>query len=62
MFIQKLRGNKNKWSALEDQILKKIVKEKGPKDWTGISEMLNENLITHIKKLSNEEKEEINYI
>jgi hypothetical protein len=38
LFIQKLRGNKNKWSIVEDQILKKIVDENGAKDWSGISE------------------------
>ena len=38
LFIQKLRGNKNKWSIVEDQILKKIVDENGAKDWSSISE------------------------
>jgi hypothetical protein len=57
-----LRGNKNKWSALEDQTLNQIVKEKGPKDWTAISEKLNENILEHIKILSEEDKEDISYI
>jgi hypothetical protein len=57
-----LRGNKNKWSALEDQTLNQIVKEKGPKDWTAISEKLNENILEHIKNLSEEDKEDISYI
>lgn len=57
-----MRGNKNKWSALEDQTLNQIVKEKGPKDWTAISEKLNENILEHIKNLSEEDKDDISYI
>lgn len=57
-----MRGNKNKWLALEDQILNKIVKEKGPKDWTAISEKLNENIQEYIKNHNDEDKEEISYI
>jgi hypothetical protein len=38
------------------------VRENGPKDWTAISEKLNENIQEHIKNLNEEDKEDINYI
>lgn len=38
------------------------MKEKGPKDWTAISEKLNENIQEYIKNHNDEDKEEISYI
>jgi hypothetical protein len=37
------------------------VKDKGAKDWTSISEKLNENILDHIKKLNDEDKDEVSY-
>ena len=48
LFIQKLGGNKTKWSKNEDDILKKLVETYGAKDWSSISEKHNEVLLEYI--------------
>ena len=42
LFIQKLGGNKTKWSKKEDEFLKALILQNGAKDWSNISEKLNE--------------------
>ena len=45
LFIQKLGGNKIKWTNQEDEILKQLILEHGAKDWSSISEKLNDELM-----------------
>lgn len=45
LFIQKLGGNKIKWSSQEDEILKQLILDHGAKDWSSISEKLNDTLM-----------------
>lgn len=42
LFIQKLGGNKSKWSKKDDEILRCLVQKYGPRDWSNISEKFNE--------------------
>jgi len=49
LFIQKLGGNKTKWSKKEDQILNDLIVSNGAKDWSTISEKLNDALIEYIQ-------------
>lgn len=42
LFIQKLSGNKTKWTKKEDEILTHIVVDQGAKEWSNVSERLNE--------------------
>ena len=44
LFIQKLGGNKTKWTKVEDQVLGRLVGEHGAKEWSKISEQLNETM------------------
>jgi len=52
LFIQKLGGNKTKWSKGEDDILRRLVETFGPKDWTSISEKHNDALLDHVAQAS----------
>lgn len=52
-FIQKQGGNKTKWSAFEDEILVGLIKDYGAKEWSNISERLNEIVL----KRCHEQKE-----
>jgi len=45
LFIQKLGGNKIKWNSQEDEILKQLIIKHGAKDWSSISEKLNDSLV-----------------
>jgi len=45
LFIQKLGGNKTKWSKKEDEFLKALILKNGAKDWSNISEKLNDALM-----------------
>ena len=45
LFIQKLGGNKTKWSKKEDEILKALILKNGAKDWSNIAEKLNDALM-----------------
>ena len=45
LFIQKLGGNKTKWSKKEDEILKAWILKNGAKDWSNIAEKLNDALM-----------------
>ena len=49
MFIQKLGGNKTKWSKKEDEILKALILSNGARDWSSIAEKLNDALIEFIQ-------------
>ena len=49
LFIQKLGGNKTKWSKKEDEILKALILSNGAKDWSSIAEKLNDALIEYIQ-------------
>lgn len=49
MFIQKLGGNKTKWSKKEDEILKSLILGNGARDWSSIAEKLNDALIDFIQ-------------
>ena len=50
MFIQKLGGNKTKWSKKEDEILKALILSNGARDWSSIAEKLTDALIECIQK------------
>ena len=49
LFIQKLGGNKTKWSKKEDEILKALILSNGARDWSSIAEKLNDALIEFIQ-------------
>lgn len=49
LFIQKLGGNKTKWSKKEDEILKALIIANGAKDWSSISEKLNDAILDCIQ-------------
>lgn len=59
LFIQKLGGNKTKWTAQEDEILKQLIVDHGAKDWTSISEKLNDALLELIQNASNEDRDKM---
>jgi len=42
LFIQRLGGNKLKWSAQEDLILKQVVDQTGAKVWNRIADIFNQ--------------------
>jgi transcriptional activator Myb len=44
LFMQKLGGNKTKWSNHEDRIMKDLVQKYGAKDWSSIANQLYEQL------------------
>lgn len=52
-------GNKTKWTTQEDEILKQLIIDNGAKDWTNISEKLNDALIEIIQNASNEDRDKI---
>jgi hypothetical protein len=45
LFIQKIRGNKNKWTSVEDEALKSIIEEMEVVNWSVVSEKLNAFLL-----------------
>lgn len=59
LFIQKLGGNKTKWTTQEDEILKQLIVDHGAKDWSSISEKLNDALIELIHGASNEDRDKL---
>lgn len=59
LFIQKLGGNKTKWTSQEDEILKMLIMEHGAKDWSSISEKLNDALIELLQGASNEDRDKM---
>jgi|TARA_B110000305_G_C19291691_1_gene564523 hypothetical protein len=44
-----LGGNKTKWSKKEDEILKALIIANGAKDWSSISEKLNDAILDCIQ-------------
>ena len=61
LFIQKLGGNKTKWSKKEDEILRDLVMKQGPRDWTNIAEKLFDNICQFFQMASDAEKEKISF-
>jgi len=61
LFIQKLGGNKTKWSKKEDEILKGLVETYGAKDWSSISEKHNEALLDYITNQQGSEREKLTF-
>ena len=55
LFIQKLGGNKTKWSKKEDEILKSLILSNGARDWSNIAEKLNDSLIEFIQNANEQE-------
>eukprot|EP00356_Strombidium_inclinatum_P008512 CAMPEP_0170501016 /NCGR_PEP_ID=MMETSP0208-20121228/36891_1 /TAXON_ID=197538 /ORGANISM="Strombidium inclinatum, Strain S3" /LENGTH=192 /DNA_ID=CAMNT_0010779335 /DNA_START=1626 /DNA_END=2200 /DNA_ORIENTATION=+ len=62
LFIQKLGGNKTKWSRKEDDILRGLVEQHGAKDWSNISEKHNATLLDYINNYHGPDKEKMTYI
>lgn len=52
LFIQKLGGNKTKWSKKEDEVLKNLISVHGAKDWSNIAEKLNDAILDYIQQSS----------
>jgi hypothetical protein len=48
LFIQKLGGNKTKWTKKEDEILIHLVEINGAKDWSSIAEKMNDTILEYI--------------
>ena len=44
LFIQKLGGNKSQWTKREDEALRGLVEQEGAREWTKISELLNQHM------------------
>ena len=61
LFIQKLGGNKTKWSKKEDEVLRDLVTKQGPRDWTNIAEKLFDNICQVYQMAPDAEKEKISF-
>jgi hypothetical protein len=61
LFIQKLGGNKTKWSKREDEILVQLITSNGAKDWSNIAEKLNDAILDYIQNSNAMDKEKVTY-
>lgn len=61
LFIQKLGGNKTKWSKKEDEILVQLITSNGAKDWSNIAEKLNDAILDYIQNSNAMDKEKVTY-
>ena len=59
LFIQKLGGNKTKWSKKEDEILVQLIGSNGAKDWSNIAEKLNDAILDCIQNANGSETEKL---
>ena len=59
LFIQKLGGNKTKWSKKEDEVLRSQVNLNGPKDWSNIAERLNEAMNEYVATYNGPDKDKV---
>lgn len=57
LFIQKIRGNKTKWTNQEDEILKQLVIEQGARNWSNLANKLFMQINKFLNNLPEEEKE-----
>lgn len=51
LFIQKLGGNKTKWTKKEDESLTQLIVSNGAKDWSSIAEKLYESILEFMKTI-----------
>jgi len=63
LFIQKLGGNKTKWSKKEDEVLVSLITNNGARDWSSIAEKLNDAILDYIQNPAHsfEEKEKVTF-
>ena len=57
LFIQKLGGNKTKWTKKEDMTLVSLITSNGAKDWSTIAEKLNDAMLEYVQNPSPEDKD-----
>ena len=61
LFIQKLGGNKTKWSKKEDEVLVQLISSNGAKDWSNIAERLNDAILDYIQNSNATGKDKVTY-
>lgn len=61
LFIQKLGGNKTKWSKKEDEVLVQLISNNGAKDWSNIAERLNDAILEYIQNSNGTGKDKVTY-
>ena len=57
LFIQKLGGNKTKWTKKEDLLLVTLITSNGARDWSTIAEKLNDAMLEYVQNPSLDDKE-----
>jgi len=62
LFIQKLKGNKNKWSPKEDSILMELIAHKGAFMWSELAQSLYEGIVDYVNGLSEEERDKKSFV
>lgn len=59
LFIQKLGGNKTKWTKKEDEILTQLVVDHGAKEWSNVAEKLYEMILEFIQSIPLDQRDKL---